>query len=113
MYKQGKAPSRKNPRLPPRTPSPTWGEAGIVYLAIAGFIGYAVGKEKLVQLTRSKKSSNSFYGEDEITTGLKKAGTGLALITGGFLALVLAPGIYEKVAGKTPEAALGFGGKDE
>ena len=35
----------KNPR--PRTPTATWEELGIMYLVIAGVIGYTVGKSRL------------------------------------------------------------------
>lgn len=84
----------------------------------------------LTQLAAKRKrygAMQTFYGEDDLfyagtptseeaaekmKSGLKKGLIGISAVTVGFLALVLAPGIYEKVTGKTPEQALGFGGKN-
>ena len=45
-------------------------------------------------------------------SGLKKGLTAVGLIVTGLVAVVMAPGIYEKMTGRTPEQALGFGGKN-
>lgn len=51
-------------------------------------------------------------GAEKVKSGLIKGVTAIGLVTVGLFAVVMAPGIYEKMTGRTPEQALGFGGKN-
>ena len=82
----------------------------------------------LTQLAAKRKryaGAHTIYGEDDLfyagtqeedkakfVSGIKKAGIVLGSIVIGFGALIAAPSVYTKITGKTPEQALGLGGKN-